>query len=119
MPTLKSSLRPQRCPVSAQKMSVPSFFGSRSRATMTRLNEIAEAGAALTNWIGFGQVIVSFDDPTAALHTGEAAEALRAVPTIIRASMRQEIEFLLLDDATGHFLNNQERRFWEELDRTL
>jgi hypothetical protein len=33
--------------------------------------------------------------------------------------MRQEIEFLLLDDATDHFLNDQERRFWEELDRTL
>jgi hypothetical protein len=118
MPTLKSSLRPQRCP-QAQKMSAPSFFGPRSRATMSRLNDIAESGAALSSWIGFGQVIVSFENPISALHTAEAAEALRAVPTITRASMRQEIEFLLLDDATDHFLNDQERRFWEELDRTL
>jgi len=41
------------------------------------------------------------------------------VPTIVRARMRQEVEFLLLDDATDHFLNDRERRFWEELDRTL
>lgn len=119
MLTLKSSLRPQRCPVSAQKMSAPSFFGPRSRATMTRLNEIAEAGASLTNWIGFGQVLLSFEEPIGALHTAEAAEALRAVPTIVRARMRTEIQFLLLDDATGHFLNDQESRFWEQLERTL
>ena len=62
---------------------------------------------------------MSSDDPISALHTAEAAEALRAVPTITRASMKQEIEFLLLDDATDHFLNDQECRFWEALDRTL
>jgi len=116
---LKASLRPQRCPVSAQKRSAPSYFGPRSRATMDRLNEIAENGASLSNWITFGSVIVAFDDPMSALHSAEAAEALRAVPTIVRARMRQEVEFLLLDDATDHFLNDRERRFWEELDRTL
>lgn len=119
MPTLKASLQPQRCPVSAQRRSTPAYFGARSRATMDRLNEIAENGASLSNWITFGSVIVAFDDPMSALHSAEAAEALRAVPTIVRARMRQEVEFLLLDDATDHFLNDRERRFWEELDRTL
>jgi ssRNA-specific RNase YbeY (16S rRNA maturation enzyme) len=119
VPTMKAALRPLRCPVSAQKMPSPAFFGQKSKATMNRLNDIAEAGASLSNWIRFGSAVVAFDDPTSALDAKESQEALNAVPTIVRASMKQEVDFLLVDDATGHFLNDQERHFWEALDRKL
>jgi hypothetical protein len=119
VPTLKAALRPLRCPVSAQKMSVPAYFGPKSRDTMNRLNEIAEAGASLSNWIRFGSAIVAFDEPMSALDSAEAQEALNAVPTIVKGSMRQTVEFLLVDDASGHFLNDQERHFWEALDKRL
>jgi len=118
-PTLKRGLLPQRCPVSAQKMDTPSFFGARSRATMERLNQIAQNGASLSNWIRFGSAIVAFEDPISAFDSPEAQEALNAVPVIVRSSMKQEVEFLIVEDATGHFLNDQERRFWERLDSRL
>jgi len=118
-PTLKRGLLPQRCPVSAQKMNTPAFFGARSRATMERLNDIAQNGASLSNWIRFGSAIVAFEDPISAFDSPEAQEALNSVPTIVRASMKQEVEFLIVEDATGHFLNDQERRFWERMDSRL
>jgi hypothetical protein len=117
--SIKAGLRPQRCPVSATRREAPAYFGTRSRATMDRLNDIAENGASLSNWIRFGTAIVAFDDPISALDSAHAQEALNAVPVIIRASMRQEIQFLILDDSSGHFLNDQERRFWNALESRL
>lgn len=114
---LKSGIRLQRCPVSSSKdIAPPSYFGPDSRATLSRINEIMSAGASLQNWIRFGTAVTAFDDPLSALDSADAQEALNSVPTIIKGSVNNEIDFLLLDHEKD--MNAQEKTFWHKF-RTL
>jgi Domain of unknown function (DUF4157) len=114
---LKSGIRLQRCPVSARQFNPPSYFGPYSRETMNTINNIMSAGASLQNWIAFGNAIAAFDDPLAGMHSAEAAEALRSVPTIIRARVNEEIDFLFVEHEND--LNDQEKTFWNEFRKLL
>jgi hypothetical protein len=74
------------------------------------------AGASLQNWIRFGTAVTAFDDPLSALDSADAQEALNSVPTIIKGSVNNEIDFLLLDHEKD--MNAQEKTFWHKF-RTL
>jgi hypothetical protein len=112
IPGFRTGLRLQRCERS-QSMQVPSFFGPHSRETLETINRRVESGGALQQWIAFGQIITSFENPISALHTAEAAEAIAAVPVIVRSRIRQDIELLLVQN--GNELNSDERLFWETM----
>lgn len=112
MPGQRTGLRLQRC-ARSQSIQAPSFLGAQSRETLDRINRIMEAGGALQQWIAFGQTITSFENPLQALETAEAAEAIAAVPVIVKARVRQEIELLLVTH--GDELSAEERTFWEQL----
>jgi len=112
VPGFRSGLRLQRCERS-QSIQAPSFFGPHSRETLEQINRRMESGGALQQWIAFGQVITSFENPISALHTAEAAEAIAAVPVIVRSRISQDIELLLVEH--GNELNRDERLFWETM----
>ncbi|MBZ5561551.1 MAG: DUF4157 domain-containing protein [Acidobacteriia bacterium] len=115
---LKSGIRLQRCQVSsAQQLSPPSYFGPHSRATLATINNIMSTGASLQNWIRFGTAVTSFEDWLAAMDSAEAQEALNSVPTIIRARVNEEIDFLFLEHEND--LNGQEKTFWNKFRKVL
>ncbi len=116
VPGFRTGLRLQRCERS-ESMQAPSYFGPYSRETLETINRRVESGGALQQWIAFGQIITSFENPISALHTAEAAEAIAAVPVIVRSRIRQDIELLLVQH--GNELNSDERLFWETMLGTL
>jgi hypothetical protein len=113
---MRTGLRLQRCS-RATPIQTPSFFGRYSRETLNQINSRMEAGASLQNWLAFGQIMATAEVEGggifAALDTAEAAEALRAIPGIVRARAREDIDFLFLEHENE--LNSQEREFWTKL----
>jgi Domain of unknown function (DUF4157) len=111
---VRSGIRLQRCPISsAKRINPPSFFGPASRDTLDTINRIMESGASLSNWISYGTIVTSFEDPIAAMHSAEAAEAMKSIPGIVRARAGEEIDLLLVTHDKD--LNQEEKAFWNNL----
>jgi hypothetical protein len=111
---MRSGIRLQRCPISSSKhMSPPSFFGPDSKETLETINQIMETGASLQNWIAYGTAIAAFDDPLGGMHSPEAAEAMQAIPSIVRRRAVEQIDLLMV--VHDNDLNRQEKAFWNNL----
>jgi hypothetical protein len=107
---MRSGIRLQRCPISSQKINTPSYFGPDSTEALQNINTMMERGASIQNWTRFGTIVVSFEDPIAAMHSAEAQEAMQAIPGIVKAKIREEIDFLFLSHEKD--LNKKEKDFW-------
>jgi hypothetical protein len=107
---MRSGIRLQRCPISSQKINTPSYFGPDSTEALQNINTMMERGASMQNWVRFGTIVVSFEDPIAAMHSAEAQEAMQAIPGIVKAKIREEIDFLFLSHEKD--LNKKEKDFW-------
>jgi hypothetical protein len=107
---MKSGIRLQRCPITSQKINTPSYFGPDSTEALQNINTMMQRGASMQNWVRFGTIVVSFEDPIAAFHSAEAQEAMQAIPGIVKAKIREEIDFLFLSHEKD--LNKKEKDFW-------
>jgi hypothetical protein len=114
---LRSGIRLQRCPISAEKINAPSFFGPDSMDTLNEINRIMSTGASLANWTRFGTIALAAHEPMSALHSAEAAEALKGIPTIIKGQVTKEVGYLLVTH--DHDLNAQEKEFWNNFLKLL
>jgi len=107
---MRSGIRLQRCPISSQKINTPSYFGPDSIEALQNINTMMQRGASMQNWVRFGTIVVSFEDPIAAFHSADAQEAMQAIPGIVKAKIREDIDFLFLNHEKD--LNKKEKDFW-------
>ena len=118
-PTFRSGIRLQRCTSSHPPLNPPAFLGPHSRETFERIKEIIESGDVLNTLLVAGPLVTLFTStPLEVAATGgypldAQAEAVAAVPTIIRAQIKKEIAMLLLQH--GNELTQEEREYWEHI----
>lgn len=118
-PTLRSGIRLQRCTSSHPPLNPPAFLGPHSRETFDRIKDIIESGDWLNKALVAGPLVTLFTStPLEVAATGGypldvQAEAVAAVPVIVRAQIQREIVRLLTRH--GNDLTHEERRYWERI----
>ena len=99
----------------------PSYFGPESHQTMDNIEAIDESWNMVSGLtLGGTLIILATSSPAENLASGSydvepQARALAVIPQIKIAQIQQQIEFLLLEDATRHHLSQEEKQFWQRL----
>lgn len=118
-PTVRSGIRLQRCTSSHPPLNPPAFLGPHSRETFDRIKDIIESGDWLNKALVAGPLVTLFTStPLEVAATGGypldvQAEAVAAVPVIVRAQIQREIVRLLTRH--GNDLTHEERTYWERI----
>jgi hypothetical protein len=101
----------------------PSYLGPHSRRAIDDINRIVESGTTLQQLIVIGTAVtLATSTPEETLATGgydvaPQAEALRAVPVIVRSRIITIVQLLLVQHENE--MNQQERQFWNNILRRL
>ena len=101
----------------------PSYLGPHSRRAIDDINRIVESGSTLQQLIVVGTAVtIATSTPGETLASGSydvtpQAEALRAVPVIVRSRIITIVQLLLVQHEND--MNQQEREFWRNILRQL
>ena len=103
--------------------NAPSYLGPHSRRAIEDINRILESGTTLQQLIVIGTAVtIVTSSPAENLATGAhdvtpQAEALKAVPVIVRSRIITIVQILLVQHEND--MNQQEREFWNNILRRL
>ena len=111
----------QRCSNRAASFDAepPEYFGEHSRETFDTIKRRIEASDALSDMLVYGPILTTvLSNPLEVAAGGghpleQQAQALAAVPVILKNRITQDIDLLLV--MHGNSLNAQETRYWHAL----
>ncbi len=109
----------QRCSRSSINLQAPAYLGERSTETFETIQRRIEASESLQDMLLYGPTLVYIlSNPLETAATGgfpieQQAQAIAAVPVILKNRVTQDIQLLLV--MHGNELSQQEKQYWNAL----